>query len=255
MIPSLFLVACLYFFSEGSAGASVWTAGHGDLQIGYTGGANPSFTALWMVGTGGGSGSVDGMDVYDAPYLTQELTPRAGLFPLPSPDSARTGASLLYLLPQDGMDASFVGAPFQGWAGAGIPAATFSGNRISLSLVGVSGSGAVSLWSDGAFGDPDFKWTSFDGFSAADRMELSTFGHSHYNVGFTHPGEYLLSVNISGDLTAGGSISTPVTLNYVVVPEPGAAACLFAASCFFASVRQRSRQFKSRPSNLGSGAQ
>ena len=255
MSPPIFLAVCLFFPAAIPARAAVWTAGHGDLSIGYTTGANPAFTALWMVGTGGDTGIVDGMDVYDAPYFPHELAPRAGLFQLASPDAARTGGSLLYLLPQDGTDASFVGAPFQGWAVAGIPAGTFSGNRISLSLAGVSGPGPVSLWSDGAFGDPEFKWTSADGFSAADRLELSTFGHSHYNIGFTHPGDYLLNVVISGDLTAGGSISTPVTLNYVVVPEPGAAACLFATSIFFASARQRRWQFQPRPPVIGSGPQ
>lgn len=222
----LSLAASLIVLSGRPAPAAVWTAGHGDLEISYSAGPIPAFNAIWKIGTGGDAGTVDNADVYDSPWLLTTLTPRAGLLPIASPDPVRTGGTPLYLLPQDGVDASTVGAPFQGWTVSGIPSGLFTNNRLSLSLAGVTGPGQVSLWSDGAFGDADFLWTSADGFSNADTLLLGTGGHSHFNLAFTQPGDYQLTVLIQGTLTAGGSVTTPVTLNYQVIPEPGSLALL-----------------------------
>lgn len=222
----LSLATGLILLSARLVTAAVWTAGHGDLEISYSSGPIPAFNAIWRIGTGGDAGTVDDADVYDSSWPLNDLTPRAGLLPIASPDPVRTGGTQLFLLPQDGGDASSVGAPFQGWSVSSIPTGLFTNNQLSLSLAGVSGPGQVSLWSDDAFGGASFLWTSADGFSPSDTLFLGIGGHSHFNLGFTHPGGYQLTVLIEGALSAGGSISTPVNLIYLVIPEPGSLSLL-----------------------------
>jgi surface-anchored protein len=156
-----------------------------------------------------------------------------------SPDAILTGGSLIHLVPQDGTDASLIGSPFQGWNTGTIPGGLFSGNQIRLQLTGVNGPGAVSLWSNDAFGGSHFRWTSANGFTPDDTLTLGIGGHSHYNLGFTLPGDYSLQVLAQATFAAGGSVATPMTLQYSVVPESSASFLLLGLAAVFSQLRRR----------------
>ena len=220
--------------------AALWTAGHGDLAIRYTASPSPAFFHEWVVGTGGDSATVDGAEVYDTSFSATALTPRVGAGVIASPDSARTGGSVLRLIPQDGTDAGLVGSPFQGWTTVGIPGGLLTNNRVQLRLTGVMGPGAVSAWEDDGFGGAVFRWSSADGFSAADLYTVNVGGHSHMNLAFSQPGNYRLAVTASGTLAASGNlVSTPLTFSYTVVPEPSGSFLMAAALMLLITHRRR----------------
>jgi surface-anchored protein len=222
-----------------SATAALWTSGHGDISLRYLSAPQPALSFQWTVGTGGDSATVDGADVYDAVYAPISLTPVVSSLRIASPDAILTGGSLIHLVPQDGTDASLIGSPFQGWNTGTIPGGLFSGNQIRLQLTGVNGPGAVSLWSNDAFGGSHFRWTSANGFTPDDTLTLGIGGHSHYNLGFTLPGDYSLQVLAQATFAAGGSVATPMTLQYSVVPESSASFLLLGLAAVFSQLRRR----------------
>ncbi len=233
LILPLQLIVC------SSASAALWTAGHGDISLRYSATPQPTLSYQWTVGTGGDPATVDGAEVYDTTYSPISLTPAVSNRLVASPDAILTGGNLLHLVPQDGTDASLLGSPFQGWNTGTIPGGLFTGNQIRLTLTGVSGPGAVSLWSNDAFGGSDFRWASANGFTSDDILILGVGGHSHYNLGFTLPGDYSLQVLAQATFAAGGSVATPMTLQYNVVPEASSSVLLIGLAAMFSQRRCR----------------
>jgi surface-anchored protein len=231
-IPLHLLTCC-------SATAALWTSGHGDISLRYLPAPQPALSFEWTVGTGGDSATVDGADVYDAVYAPISLTPVVSARRIASPDAILTGGSVMHLLPQDSTDASLIGSPFQGWNTGLIPGGLFTGNQIRLTLTGVNGPGAVSLWSNDAFGGSDFRWASANGFTPEDTLTLGIGGHSHYNLGFSLPGEYSLQVLAQATFDAGGNVATPMTLQYSVVPETSSSVLLLGLGAVFSRLRRR----------------
>lgn len=110
--------------------------------------------------------------------------------------------------------------PFLGFGTEELTAADWSGN-ISLSLKAVTGPGTFSVWGVSGFGAPELKMTSVDGISANDRLLLVPGSHGHFNVGFSAPGDYLVTLEASGNhLIDGLRISDTATYRFQVVPEP-----------------------------------
>ena len=110
--------------------------------------------------------------------------------------------------------------PFLGFGTEELTAADWSGN-ISLSLKAVTGPGTFSVWGVSAFGAPELKMASVDGISANDRLLLVPGSHGHFNVGFSAPGDYLVTLEASGNhLIDGLRTSDPATYRFQVVPEP-----------------------------------
>lgn len=72
-----------------------------------------------------------------------------------------------------------------------------------------------------------------------DTLSLGIGGHSHYNVGFTLPGDYSLQILAQGTFTAGGSVATPMTLRYSVVPETSTSALLLGLAAGYSQRRRR----------------
>ncbi len=231
-VPLLLLI-------RATAPAALWTSGHGDISLRYSATPQPTLSYQWNVGIGGDPATVDGSEVYDTPYSPLSLTPVVSDRQASSPDAILTGGSLLYLVPQDGTDASLIGSPFQGWSTGGIPGGLFTGNQIRLTLTGVNGPGEVSLWSNDAFGGSVFRWASADGFTPDDTLMLGVGGHSHYNLGFSLPGEYSLQALAHAAFSAGGSVATPITLRYSVVPESSSSILLIGVAVVFCQRRGR----------------
>jgi surface-anchored protein len=228
--PTFRFIACIHALLCSSAPAALWTDGHGDFTLGFTASPVPSFSYQWVVGTGGDPASVDGGEFYDTTYSSTGLTPVVSATRVTSPNPALTGAALLHLVPQDGTDAALLGSPFQGWSSGVIPGGLFTGNQVRLQLTAVAGPGAVSLWSDNGFGGTTFFWASANGITTSDSLPLFIGGHSHFNLGFTLPGDYVLHVMAQGTLIAGTSVASPLTLQYRVIPEASSSALILGSA-------------------------
>ena len=110
--------------------------------------------------------------------------------------------------------------PYLGFGAEELTATDWSGN-ISLSLKAVTGPGTFSVWGVSGFGAPELKMSSVDGISANDQLLLVPGSHSHFNVGFSAPGDYLVTLEASGNhLIDGLRTSDPATYRFQVVPEP-----------------------------------
>lgn len=110
--------------------------------------------------------------------------------------------------------------PFLGFGTEELTASDWSGN-ITLSLKAVSGPGTFSIWGTSGFGAPELKMTTADGIASDDRLLLVTGSHGHFNVGFSAPGDYLVTLEASGThLIDGLRTSDPATYRFQVIPEP-----------------------------------
>lgn len=110
--------------------------------------------------------------------------------------------------------------PYLGFGTEELTAADWSGN-ITLSLKAVTGPGTFSVWGLSGFGAPEVKMTTANGITADDRMLLVPGSHGHFNVGFSAPGDYLVTLEASGThLVDGLRTSDPATYRFQVIPEP-----------------------------------
>ena len=110
--------------------------------------------------------------------------------------------------------------PFLGFGTEELTAADWSVN-ITLSLKAISGPGTFSVWGVSGFGAPELKMSSVNGISADDRLLLVPGSHGHFNVGFSAPGDYRVTLEASGNhLIDGLRTSDPATYRFQVVPEP-----------------------------------
>jgi len=127
--------------------------------------------------------------------------------------------------------------PFLGFGTEELDPADWLGN-IDLTLTAVNGPGEFSIWSVNAFGTPNLRMGTADGINASDRLTLIPGSHGHFNLGFTAPGTYEVTVQATGSHVSDGfQTSDPATYRFEVVPEPstwvmlglGASALLFVA--------------------------
>jgi len=167
------------------------------------------------------------LHVHQEEPLDQEFAPGEAVFSI---GSAAAGVS------PGGAFTSFLGAsgtpiwvlpstensqlPFLGFGTEELTAADWSGN-ITLSLKAVSGPGTFSIWGTSGFGAPELKMTTADGITAGDRLPLVPGSHGHFNVGFSAPGNYSVTLEASGThLIDGFRTSDPATYRFQVIPEP-----------------------------------
>lgn len=114
---------------------------------------------------------------------------------------------------------------------AGLPEARW----IKISLLGVSGPGAFSMWQGNG---PDTVWmSSFNGIDATDSIFVPAGSHIHYNWGFSAEGQYAITVKATAFDANGNAISSDdTTYNFYAgvrpsgggpaVPEPASLAML-----------------------------
>ena len=167
------------------------------------------------------------LHVHQEEPVDQEFTPGEAVFSI---GSAAAGVS------PGGAFTSFLGAtgtpvwilptaenaqlPFLGFGTEELTASDWSGN-ITLSLKAVSGPGTFSIWGTSGFGAPELKMTTADGITAGDRLPLVPGSHGHFNVGFSAPGNYSVTLEASGThLIDGFRTSDPATYRFQVIPEP-----------------------------------
>jgi surface-anchored protein len=112
-------------------------------------------------------------------------------------------------------DQEIPGLVFLGLATEEISKGAFVGDKVTLSLKGVQGPGAFSLWTAGA--TPSVKMASFGGIDASDKVELTTGSHNHFNWTFSAPGEYAITFEVSGTPAGASSpIISQATYNFSV---------------------------------------
>jgi surface-anchored protein len=110
--------------------------------------------------------------------------------------------------------------PFLGFGSEERVAGDWSGN-ISLSLKAVSGPGTFSVWEVGGFGTPNLKLSTVNGITEIDHLMLVPGSHGHFNVGFSAPGDYFVTLEASGNhLMDGFRTSDSATYRFQVIPEP-----------------------------------
>jgi surface-anchored protein len=110
--------------------------------------------------------------------------------------------------------------PFLGFGTEELTASDWSDN-IRLSLKAVRGPGTFSVWGVSGFGAPDLKMSTVDGITDDDRLLLVPGSHGHFNVGFSAPGDYLVTLEASGTHFIDGlRTSDPATYRFQVIPEP-----------------------------------
>jgi surface-anchored protein len=127
--------------------------------------------------------------------------------------------------------------PYVGWGTEDIAAGIFSGDSLTVKLLSVTGGpngtdaapGVFSVWQGG--GLPVVKLSSTPG--GIDTFTLETGTHTHYNIGFSAPGLYAVTLEASG-LTGSPSEPTPLTATgtfyFQVVPEPAVMGVLAPAA-------------------------
>lgn len=138
--------------------------------------------------------------------------------------------------------------PYLGFGTEELTATDWSGN-ITLSLKAVSGPGNFSVWSVNGFGAPEVRMSTANGISADDRLALVPGSHGHFNVGFSAPGDYLVTLEASGThLVDGLRTSDPATYRFQVIPEPSTWALTVAGGGALALTAIRSRNSRARAS-------
>ncbi|WP_033340613.1 choice-of-anchor M domain-containing protein [Catenuloplanes japonicus] len=102
-----------------------------------------------------------------------------------------------------------------GWNTTTLASGTFRNDSIRLSLVGVDGPGAVTLFDTSSLGAPNIRFRSADGLP--DRLDVPVHTHAHASWVFGATGRYTLTWQADAVLTDGTAVSTgPVDYRFVV---------------------------------------
>lgn len=125
--------------------------------------------------------------------------------------------------------------PWLGYSTQSLVRSEWSGFRMSLLGMTAPFGGHFSLTdSGGPFFARTFLATG-DGITAADSFDAPLETHAHYSWLFTQPGDYYLTLQVTGTHQTAGALSSTAVYHFRVVPEPGAAVLCAAAGllCFF----------------------
>ncbi|PZF84853.1 choice-of-anchor M domain-containing protein [Jiangella anatolica] len=116
----------------------------------------------------------------------------------------------VYYLPQT-QDPALI---WPGWSTEQIPAGVFT-NPLRIEITDVQGPGDVFLWQTGSFGESISVLGG--GFQLPGTISPNANVHAHANWAFTETGRYTLTVQASGTLAAGGTVtSAPATYTFQV---------------------------------------
>lgn len=102
-----------------------------------------------------------------------------------------------------------------GWNTTSLGSGVFAGDRVSLSLVGAEGPGAVTLFDTSSLGTPNIRFRTSDGLP--DRIDVPVHTHAHASWVFGAVGRYTLTFQAEATLANGTSLTTgPVDYSFVV---------------------------------------
>ncbi len=233
------MISALMLLGATPAVASLWTSGHGDLNVIYDGG---ELSMGWKLDDGGDFSPGDlavvvPQSTFD--YLLSiggrpagsgwdliGVAAGEGYWSLPQGDSGPGGAFTL-------------GAPFVGIGAEDLRPADWSG-PIRLSLAAMSGPGHFSVVQGGFV--PTFFMSTVDGIDGSDEYLIGIGGHDHVTWAFTAPGHYEVTLVASGEHVADGFVqSLPTTLHFQVIPEPSSIGLLMLGAVALTRVRRSRR--------------
>ncbi len=215
----LYLMLCAV---PSRAGQVYYTAGHADIGVAY------EDAALHLHYHFGSNAVLNGSQVgQDAEYDPADVITVVPDLPFPRPNGptwdflGNQAGELLWLLNQNPQPDQ----PFVGFGAEELEPNDWT-TKIEFALLGVNGPGEFSLWQTDTFGNPKVIATTFKGFPGSedvpDAWSVSIGGHSHYNFGFTAPGDYFVTLGASGTHKVEGLLSDEAVFQFRVVPEPSA---------------------------------
>ncbi len=223
-IHPLLLLSTLTLFSLHSARAAdpvIWSAGHGDLGIGYVDG---ELEPHWHLGENDEEVVLDGTPSNDPAgfeFAPNGVIAQTSLSGLRDADSAWNAVGVsangtYYLFPEP----SDVNTPYVGIGLEELVPDDWDGN-ITLTLTARTGplGGEFSLYQVD-LGTPTFFMSTFGGISGADSVSLVPGTHTHFNWAFTETGTYNLTFEISGTHLVDGAKTASATYTFNAVPEP-----------------------------------
>lgn len=224
--------------------AILWTAGHGDIGIGYDGGA---LELHWHLGEDNESVTLDGVSAPlgadGGEYEPVNITPVTDLF-----QQVGISGPSYYVFPEfedptvpyvgfgteelDGPDETFDDPSY-------IP--TYWDGFLTLSLTGASGPGDFYMFIiDAASGAATTLMDSSNGFTSDDSIDLAPDDHTHRTLAFTQQGEYDLTFQISGTVLGSDTLTTAsATYTFSAIPEQSAAGLLLGAAAIALTVVRR----------------
>jgi surface-anchored protein len=216
------------FLAISASAQSIWTAGHGDIGIGFDG---VDFDPHWHLGEENEPVVVDGVTLQDPEgfeYATGDLIAQIAFG---ESQTRPTGAEWDFLGVAAG-DPVWVfpvtenpAIPFVGFGLEGLDADDWI-SPITFTLDDVTGSGTTaggffSLYDVDGFGAPVVAMTTSGGPAGDYSQDAGT--HGHLNIAFSQPGTYAVTFLLSGTHATEGSISGEATYTFQVVPEPTSA--------------------------------
>ncbi|BCJ50403.1 hypothetical protein Asp14428_18780 [Actinoplanes sp. NBRC 14428] len=124
-----------------------------------------------------------------------------------------TAGSTAWVLPQN----NTAGLLWAGWNTSEVPSGVLQGNALTFRLTSVAGPGAVSVYTVSA-GTPTKLYDSSDGLP--DTRTVARNVHAHANWGFTQPGTYTVTFEVTARLAStGATITTGVqAYTFTVLP-------------------------------------
>ena len=231
--PKLSLFLASFLISHFAQGA-LWTAGHGDLGIGYVDEESPGNFELephWHLGEGNESVTLDGVSAplgaEGEEYEADEIIPQTNLL-------QSIGGTSYYVFPATESPT----VPFIGFGTEELNPADWTGS-LTLSLTGASGPGDFILFHQDPIGGLATLMDSSDGFSTIDNILLAPDSHTHYTWAFSQTGSYDLTFEVTGDHVSDGFQSASATYSVSVVPEPSTAGILLGAAALALTVAGR----------------
>lgn len=217
-IKTLKILGVAAIFGTGAVfGQLPYTAGHADIGIGFE---DDALEPHWHFHAGA---VVNGVELPDeAEYEPGEIAAVVA----DSQKVARPGGTEwnflgvpagadIWYLPQ----AEESGVPFLGIGAEELNPDDWNG-PLTITLIGMTGSGNFSLWANGVFGEPVVFLQTADGIGAGDVVSIEAGGHSHFNWGFTAPGDYELQLQFQGTHDILGVLTGNATFAFAVAPEP-----------------------------------
>lgn len=212
------LLGCVAGCESDPKSLARYTAGHADLSIELqVEDGEPEWDAfLSAVDT-----TIDGELITGGVSLEDIAIASSARFTRPEDDGGAfaqlcvSSGEAVSFLPQSLRDADEQEAPFMGIEAEGDEDALAEG-IVRLRLLKVdspSGEGAYSLWRNGS--PPEFFMASCDGIDDADVLPIS-FGHDHYNMGFSEPGDWTVTYEASAVLSSGEETSTEFRVHYAL---------------------------------------
>lgn len=222
-----------------------WTAGHGDVGIGYEGG---ELEPHWHLGEDNETVVLDGTPQNFGPdgteFETDEILAISDRTESRNPGTAWdflgvSAGATLFVFPQT----EDPNVPFVGIGTEELTPSDWS-TDITLTLTGMSGSGVTaggefSLYTVDGLGNPTVFMASADGISGTDAVSQAADTHEHYNWTFTQQGFYDLTFQVTGTHGTDGPQSATATYSFQVIPEPGTAALVVLPALAWLSRRRR----------------